>query len=228
MANFTQQQAQIYKAHLRGHFETDIHRCLATFNFDTYQEESRKPFHLLQVLNEEMLAAKETVRYSVTDNQSILIIPLAGAIDCITATESYFITVGQCFFFTVQAGGSFTIQNPYEKEQVNYLQIRIKLTDVISDKKVYSFDLSHKNEMIPTIQNPEFSFRIGMYTARTEDSYQPENKSNGIFAFVLNGAFEFQNRLIENRDGLAIDASETIEFESLAENSMLLLFEYYA
>ncbi|UUC46319.1 pirin family protein [Flavobacterium cerinum] len=225
MANFTQQQAQIYKAHLRGHFETDSHRCLATFNFETYQEESRKPYKKLQLLNEEVLAAKITIQETVDQVTGILLIPLIGAIDCITGTESYFITVGQCFFFTAQAGGSFAIQNPYEKEQVNYLQIRIKLTDVIPDKKVYSFDLSHKNEMIPTIQNPEFSFRIGMYTARAEDSYQPENKSNGIFALVLNGAFEFQNRLIEDRDGLAIDATETIEFESLTENSILLLLE---
>ncbi|WP_300488699.1 hypothetical protein [Flavobacterium sp.] len=227
MTKFIQQQAQIYKAHLRGHFETDIHRCLATFNFETYQEESRKPYHLLEVLNEEMLAAKETVRYSVTDNQSILIVPLAGAIDCITASGTYFIHIEECYFFSASDGQGFALQNPYENRQVNYLQIRFKTTAEL-ELALFSFDLNQRNEMLQVIEHPDFAMRIGIFDGRKEDVYIPQNKNNGIFAFVLNGAFEFQNRLVENRDGLAIDASETIEFESLAENSMLLLFECYA
>jgi len=227
MTKFIQQQAQIYKSHLRGHFETDIHRCLPTFNFETYQEESRKPYHLLEVMNEEMLSAKEMVRYSVTDNQSILIIPLAGALDCITASGTNFIHIEECYFFSASDGQGFTLQNPYENRQVNYLQIRFKTTAEL-ELALFSFDLNRRNEMLQVIEHPDFAMCIGIFDGRKEDVYEPKNKSNGIFAFVLNGAFEFQNRLIENRDGLAIDASETIEFESLAENSMLLLFECYA
>lgn len=228
MATFLQQPAQIYKAHLRGHFESDVHRCLATFNFKTYQDESRMPYQKLQVWNEEVLAPKITMRNTVEDNCGILLLPLIGAIDCRVGAETHFITTGQAYFFTLPKKTDFEIQNPYENEQVNYLQIRLKCHKNFSEEQLLSFDLNTSGQLISIIDNPDFSFSIGMYRSRHEGIYKPEDTNHGIFAFALNGAFEFQNRLIENRDGLAIDNSESIEFESLTENALLLLLELKA
>ncbi len=225
MTKFIQQPAQIYKAHLRGHFESDTHRCLATFNFKTYQDESRKPYQKLQVWNEAVLAPKIVVRDTADDDSVMLLLPLVGAIDCQVGSQTHCITTGQVYFCTLMAGTEFGIQNPYENEQVNYLQIQLKSSEKFQDDQLLSFDLNTNKTQQPLIDTLDFSFKIGMYRSREEGIYKPENKDHGIFAFALNGAFEFQNRLIENRDGLAIEGSEVIEFESLTENAILLLLE---
>ena len=42
----------------------------------------------------------------------------------------------------------------------------------------------------------------------------------------LTGIFEIHNRLIESRDLLEIKSDEHVEFESLSENSLLMVIDY--
>ena len=42
----------------------------------------------------------------------------------------------------------------------------------------------------------------------------------------LTGIFEVHNRLIESRDLLQIRSDENVEFESLSENSLLMVIDY--
>ncbi len=50
-----QTPSQIFKSDLRGISKSDAFQNLATFNFGTYQDSSRKPFGTLKVLNEGIL-----------------------------------------------------------------------------------------------------------------------------------------------------------------------------
>ena len=43
--------------------------------------------------------------------------------------------------------------------------------------------------------------------------------------FVIHGAFEVENRLLESRDGLAIWNTDRIELEALSNEAILLLLE---
>jgi hypothetical protein len=51
----------------------------------------------------------------------------------------------------------------------------------------------------------------------------------GVFGFVIEGAFEFQNRLLETRDSIALwnEDNETlqIEFEALSNDAIILIAE---
>ena len=60
---------------------------------------------------------------------------------------------------------------------------------------------------------------------REDGVYSLKNPQNGVFVFVIEGAFEVQNRLLEPRDGLAISAVEAIEFEALSNNAIILFLE---
>ena len=225
MSKFLQQPSQIYKAPFRGHIENNIHRCLATFNYLEYQEDSRKPYRNIQLINDETLAAQQKVVYTAQQNQDVLIIPLVGALDCKTTAEPVLVNTEQSFLFSANAGMPFEIQNPYEKELINFIQIRFDNTGIYREPLLKTFDFTVKNHLFPLAVTDNYAVFTGMFAGREEGTYTPKNTQNGIFAYVIHGAFEFQNRLIESRDGLAISEAETIEFEALSENAILLLFE---
>ena len=110
-----------------------------------------------------------------------------------------------------------------------FLQIWIKHNDTlpfISKKDIIDFNLENKNQLL-SIQTPlsKNAFFIGQYGGREEDEYVLKNFSNSVFVFVVEGAFEVANRLLETRDGMALSHIETVEFEALSHDAILLLLE---
>ena len=218
-----QTPSQIFQSALRGKIESSMYSCLSTFNYLNYQEESRTPFRQLSVLNDETLAPKKHVDYFVETNQTIVLIPLVGAIDLKLENSDEFITVNQVHIFSIEKESTFSISNPYEIELVNFLQIRFNSKSQDSNK--ITFDLDIRNKVTTLAENENFCLSIGLFDARCEVIHHIKNNNHGLFTFVLNGAFEFQNRLLENRDGLKIWEVDKIEFEALSENAMLLIID---
>ena len=119
---------------------------------------------------------------------------------------------------------------------INFLQIWIKHNDIspfIPQNDIIAFNLENKNQLLP-IQNPllprsarsdKNAIFIGQYGGREEDEYVLKNFSNSVFVFVVEGAFEVANRLLETRDGMALSHIETVEFEALSHDAILLLIE---
>lgn len=48
---------------------------------------------------------------------------------------------------------------------------------------------------------------------------------NGLFVYVINEVFEFENLLLEIRGGLSLKNRKQIEIEALSENAIILLLE---
>ena len=70
--------------------------------------------------------------------------------------------------------------------------------------------------------------RRGLDYGREESIYKVKNAGNCLYIFVIEGAFEVDNKLMEARDGLAIWNADEIEFEALSNDAMLLIFEVLA
>jgi quercetin 2,3-dioxygenase len=64
-----------------------------------------------------------------------------------------------------------------------------------------------------------------MFEGRNEGTYSLENTSKGVFAYVLTGTFEIQNRLIQPHDGVAIWNIEELEFEALSNRAIIVVAE---
>lgn len=223
-----QKPAQLFKAAFRGNEETENYRKVSVFNFGNYQEESRKPFGNLTVLNDETLAPGVEIAMLVEENMEILILPLVGGIDFKgNNNEESFVRTGHLQVFSAAKNHSFTLTNPYEDDLVNYLHIWISntTTDFKPKSQRIDFDFTRHNVLHPLYSNAEMNCEIGIFDGRKEGIYTLKNPKNGLFVFVLNGAFEFENRLIESRDGLALSEITSAEFEALSENAMLLLLE---
>lgn len=220
-----QHLAQIYKADLRGVTASENFQRLATFNFEKYQDDSRQTFGSLKFLNEEILAPKHKQTNVIASDSEIFIVPLFGGIEYKdNLGNEDFIRVEQIKHITTQKGMSFEVANAFE-ENVSYLQIGFDTENQFfeSNSSVINFDLTQKNQLISLFETANALGLIGIYEGRKEGFYKLKNPSNGIFVFVINGAFEVENRLLESKDGLSLQQIESIEWEALSENAILLL-----
>ena len=225
-----QNKAKIFLADERGHNEMDWFRSYNTFNFGQYQQEHKAPFGPLYVLNDDTLDGGKHISMTIEADSLLLLIPVVGAITYNDNQDnSTLIEAGECQLYAVPANTTFQIGNPYENELVNYLQIWFynKPDEDDNGPQVISFDIvNDRNQLVPIpFNNSPYKFYIGKYAGREESIYKMSDARNGLFVFVLEGAFEVQYRLLHPRDGLALWEAEEIEFEALSNDAIILVME---
>ncbi len=119
----TSTQAQLFLADQRGCSETGFFRSYHVFNFGSYTAEARDPFGTLRVLNDNTLAAGHGITMRVEQPTDILILPLLGGLEYKSAAGNGFLETGQAQLFSLSNGMDYAINNPYETESINYLEI---------------------------------------------------------------------------------------------------------
>ncbi|GAB4036441.1 pirin family protein [Spirosoma gilvum] len=237
----TQTQAQIYLSDQRGCSQLDFFRSYHSFNFGTYAEESRQPFGALQVLNDDVLKAGHSVCMQVAQHTEVVILPLVGGLEYRSDVGRGFLEAGQVLILSLVPGMEYEISNPYKVETINYLALWLTNSSdgFCSGSQQFSFDFRTKNALLPlfdvtadTYKRSAFRGFIGRYGGRQEGIYPVQSSTNGeqatgVYVFVLSGAFEVQNRLLHERDGLALlDIQHgEVDFEALSNDAMLLLLE---
>ena len=226
-------KAIIHLADNRGHLQGEWMRSIMTFNFGNYRAENREPFGTIQVFNEDTLAAGKSIKMMLEENTEVIILPLVGTLFFKDELgNSNYINPGQLQLFSAAKQMSYEISNPFENgELVNFLQIWLYKNESVFTTKtqLFNFDLSQINLLQPIIspanlQQPAYCY-IGKYQGRKKGEYILKNKENGIYAFVIEGVFEVQDRLLHTKDGLAIWGAEEIDFEALSNEAILLVFE---
>ena len=230
-----QTEARIYLASQRGYTETADFRSLHTFNFVNYNVTGRDPFGSLTAFNNETLAAGKSFKIVTDKPTEIILLPVAGGLEVKDSYgESVFVGVGESFRFLAFPESDFTILNPYETETINYLQIHIRpglgsagLDNHLDDSPVTRFSLEESNLLIPVfsaVSNKVNAF-IGQFGGRQEGKYHLQDPENGMFIYIIGGAFEVQNRLLETGDALTLQHVEEIDFEALSNGALILVME---
>lgn len=218
-----QHQAQIYKSDFREVSITGTGKRFITINASDNQCDS----NYIYLLNEEILLPKCSAITTVESSFDVIILPLFGGVEYKDSLgNENFIRVEQVSHIEAKKGMSFELYNPYG-QNVSCLQIWLNAKAQHSKNKCesFGFDLSQKNQLIPLFETSHALGFIGIYDGRKEDLYTLKEASNGVFVFVIHGAFEVENRLLEARDGLRIEQIEMIEWEALSENALLMVLE---
>lgn len=230
----TQLQAQLYLADQRGCSQLDYFRSFHSFSFGQYVDEHKLSFGALQVLNDDTLTAGNRIRMQLESTTDVVIFPIVGGLEYKSSLGDGFLEAGQAQTFSLASGMDYEIINPYETEQINFLQIWLtnNSRDFTPGLRQTSFDLSDKNKLLPAFSVNENALRssgfIGKFDGREDGIYKLENpKAAGVFVFVINGVFEVQDRLLHERDGLSLMNIQepVIEFEALSNDAILLLME---
>lgn len=215
-----QNPAQIYLAKARGQWQTQGYNCWSTFNFGNYQEESKKAFGSLFLFNYQIIAPKQRTTIVTQKDSLHYILPLYGGIQY----QNKLIATEQIQQIVSDKETSFELSNPFD-ENVSFLQIAFNTNALNLENDLAEFDFGKKNKLISLFKNNAANAYIAQFDGRKEAYYPLKNKGNGIFVYIINGAFEFENRLLETGDALSIKEIEDVEWESLSENAMLLLIE---
>lgn len=229
----TATKAIIHLSQYRRQVQNEWMRSIMSFNFGNYQAENREAFGTLQVFNEDTLAAGKSLQMLTGENTDVILVPLSGTLLLTnSAGDQTYINPGQALLFSVAKQSCYTLSNPFEKDElVSFLQIWIQAKQETFTQQLLqsNFNLSLVNLLQPIITAVELHkdayCYIGKYNGREKGNYTLQNKANGIYAFVLQGAFEIEDRLLHAKDGLALWSTDTIDFEALSNEAILVLLE---
>lgn len=229
----TKNPGQLFKAEARPYSENEIHRLHATFNLNGVKHSKETTFGSLTTLNDEMLAAGQSISKTLSTGTIVMVIPLTGAAEChFSGNNSQIVAPGEAFTYYNHKESILNIKNPYEESLINFLYITFSATiptEILlpRDFLISQANLTERNslhKLFESFQNG-LSSHIGIFNNGSESVYSLNNKTNGIFAFVISGIFEVQNNLIRERDGIALREENETTIKALSENSILLIIE---
>jgi redox-sensitive bicupin YhaK (pirin superfamily) len=66
-------------------------------------------------------------------------------------------------------------------------------------------------------------FHIGRFDNETQTSYEIKKAGNGVYAFILEGAAAIEGQSLEERDGLGLWNTDTVQVKAQAGSRILLM-----
>lgn len=226
-----QSKGKMFLAEERGCCEMDWFRSYSTFNFGIFQQEHKSAAGPLYVLNDDTLAGQRSVTLTVEEPSDILLLPVVGSVTCSTSMGyADGLEAGQCTRLYAVAGSTLQVDNPYDEELVNYVQLWFKQPAHFTGRhaRSFSFDLNNnKNQLIELFPGEACGARhyIGKFSGRAELLHTITPSYNAVFVFVIEGAFEVQYRLLHARDGLLLWDVQEAELEALSNDAIILVSE---
>ena len=121
---------------------------------------------------------------------------------------------------TIGEGEVISIQNPNFNMQAGFILIQLPAAEVTEFKKI---DMFSSNGLQRTMVNECCYMYTGKFSGRQEGQLAVDERSV-VHVFVLEGAFEFQNRLLQPRDALTLSGINNVEFEALSNEARLVVF----
>lgn len=225
-------EAIIYLGEKRGCTQTDKYRSYHTFNFDSYHEPSRQPFGNIRAFNDETLGPSCVRKWQVGAGEAILLIPVIGSVAFQTnAADAGILEAGEIQLIAFEKPAAIELSNPFKAELINFLHVWFTPDTATAMGRTVNhiFDLDQRrNLMVPLLSltgSMSVSVGIGKFDGRVDRVYSLENAQNGVFIFVVEGAFEVENRLLQQRDGLILWNTDKVEFESLSGDAIILIIE---
>lgn len=220
-----QQQAKIYLSDMRGKQELDGFRSYHNFNFGSYRQNDRSPFGNLYVLNDDTLAGGSSFQLKAEQDSQVLLLPIVGTVCC----NNNDVIAGELLSLHLAAGDDLHIRNPYSKRSdlVNFLQFWFRSDAGLQDAPLVSaFSFEERPDGLITLSADHYPpLSIGKFRGRKKGVYEPKDLSAGIYVFVVQGAFEVEDRLLHARDGLSLTGFDHVSFEALSNDAILVLTE---
>ncbi|RBQ05321.1 hypothetical protein [Pedobacter miscanthi] len=222
---------KIFLADERGLTETSVLRRYSTFNFEKYYSEHKEALGNLFLCNDESVLGGKVTFFLCKEDSLQLFMPITGAMDIVANGKEFALETGQVQVLNMGKGEVLEISNPYPNDVINYIQFGIK-TDMFlmrASEMLFNFDFGqNQNQLIEIISNPKLPFKLsaGIFAGRKEAIYKIQHKQRQFYAFIIDGAFEIEGRLMHARDGLALWDIEQVELEALSNNAIVVVLEF--
>lgn len=217
-----QTEGIIFLADKRQHFQTDNFRSFATLPNPDLSEILTEKFDDLIKFSDNTLAPQKSCTILPDADYCVVLIPLVGAFEI----EEKIVNSGEFLTLFVKTNEQIIIQNPYETDFINFIEIWIKPSN--SHNQGYFFDKFELNDNhnllnLLNIKGLKNRIFIGKFDGRVEGEIDLKDKGKKAFAINLSGSIEVQERLLFERDAVMIWDCDEVGFESLAYESILLV-----
>jgi|GEM_PF-3296900 len=157
----------------------------------------------------------------------LLLLPIVGGALLSTAHEHERPLLPGCLYALPEAdAATLMLTNPFDVT-VNVLLIRAPVPAAATAAvRELELPLTAKNTLVAPA-DATLPVRVGLYDSRVKDHLAvPGPGVGGGLCYVLNGAFEIDDRLAEHRDTLLLWDTPRIDFEALSETAMLLYLQF--
>jgi len=225
-----EKSGKVYLADQRGLIENSSVRRYSTFNFESFFNEHKAAFQNLFICNDDSVAAGKLNFYLAKANSLHLFMPITGGIDIVAKNMEFSLETRQVQLLSLEKGEVLEISNPFKNDVSNYLHLGMTNDFVFFKDQLFSFDFEkNPNKLIDIIFGYKYPFKLsaGIFTDREKGNYKLQEKSNSLFTFIIDGAFEIEGRLVHARDGVTFWDTDDVEFEALSNNAILVNLELF-
>ncbi|MFT4061636.1 MAG: hypothetical protein QM642_04680 [Edaphocola sp.] len=162
-----------------------------------------------------------SLRLTAAAPTGVLVIPIVGSV---LLNDEVVLDAGNVYWCP-RMDAELNLRNIQETGTVNCVIMKMRqdgLSRPVSLPQAgkHTVDILSKNSLIQAEGLP--SVHIGVYDSRRKDLVAVQAPDERFLVYVVNGAFEVDGRLMEYRDALLLWDTAEVDFEALAEESILL------
>jgi redox-sensitive bicupin YhaK (pirin superfamily) len=229
----------VHRANERGHADHGWLNSHHSFSFAGFYDPEKVNFGVLRVLNDDVVAAGMGFGTHPHDNMEIISIPLQGELahrDNMGNTAV--IKQGDIQVMSAGTGIQHSEYNNSKGEEVRFLQIWIipNQRNVTPRYDQISLDPEQRKNKLEQVlsPNPEDSsvwihqdawFYMGRFDKDVQARHTINRVENGVYAFVLNGAFDVSGQTLNKRDAIGIYNTDTLQITALTNDAEILLMD---
>ncbi len=174
-------------------------------------------------LSEITLHPRSGIELFASEPSLQFILPVVGDVCLKFGLE---VQVGELWAQGKNAGERFYLSNSISSQSIHLIRIEIQSTGFFRES-ISPFQAKNIENRIQPIFTHKcggeyYRISLGKVGGRKDAAFSTHASS---LAFVISGALEYQNRLLERGDCLWTGGAADLEMESLAEESLILILE---
>ena len=232
-------QMTLHPSSSRGQADHGWLQSRHSFSFAGYFDPHRIRFGALRVLNDDKVAPGMGFGEHPHDNMEIISIPLSGALEHRDSMGNRtVIRHGDIQVMSAGTGVRHSEYNHSRTEPVEFLQIWVfpDTRNVPPRYDQVTLDEQDRRNRLQQVVSPNPDaegvwihqsawFHLGSFDKNIETTYVLRQSNNGVYAFVIRGAFNVNDTYLSERDGAGITETGTIRLQSLSDDAEILLME---
>ncbi|MGL5233246.1 MAG: hypothetical protein ACRC8Z_00620 [Empedobacter falsenii] len=167
-----------------------------------------------------------TYQKVIKESGYLILLPLMNNIRLNMNGFNWKIEVNQSFIYYLDKGTIIDVEGEYSDDYSYFYSLFLVKEKQQIAKMIVPIDFERENRLEKIIRHDLFNVFLGKFDLRRESEIPMKKVERNWLIISLTGIFEIYNRLIESRDLLEIKSDEHVEFESLSENSLLMVIDY--
>lgn len=167
-----------------------------------------------------------TYQKIIKESGYIILLPLLNSIRLNMNGFSWKIEVNQAFVYYLEKGSIVEIEGELKDNYSCFYSFFLPKIKIPISKVLVPIDFEKENKMQKIIRHDLFNVFLGKFDARKGAGLPLKKVERNWLVIPLNGIFEVHDRLIEARDLLEITSDDSINFQALSENSLLMVIDY--